>query len=389
MDHGKGRGANTNLPGIVHSHLHEQGESLMTSTRTPALVILAITVIASVTAGCRSTPDVVLWGPCTPGNDPTGTDGRWAMVCRNGEWVPVMSAEEFVRISRGEPNVVIGPLPKRAAPTTTTTTVASTTTSTTTSTTAPAPAPTLTSISPSAGPAAGGATVTITGTNLTGATSVTVGGTAAVGVVVNSATSLTVTTPAHAAGSVDVVVTTVGGTATLVDAYTYVAAPTLTNVLLKGARPTGGTVTYLVGTNFTGDTSVTIGGAAATVEAQTSTSLTVRVPAAAAGVVDVSVSTAGGTATLADSFFYVNSPTITSISPSVGPAQVGTIVTITGTEFYPGMVVAVGGEQATEVVVSSGTQLTATLPDGLGTVDVSVYGVAGSAVLADAFTYVP
>lgn len=99
-------------------------------------------------------------------------------------------------------------------------------------------APTLTSVSPSQGPASGGTTVTITGTNLTGATSVTIGGTAATGITVNSATSITATTPAHAAGAADVVVTTPGGTATLVGAFTY-HAPTIT---LSPPTLTGGTV---------------------------------------------------------------------------------------------------------------------------------------------------
>ena len=56
-------------------------------------------------------------------------------------------------------------------------------------------APTVTSISPSAGPLAGGTSVTITGTNLTGATAVNFGGVAGTGVVVNSATSVTAVAP--------------------------------------------------------------------------------------------------------------------------------------------------------------------------------------------------
>ena len=69
-------------------------------------------------------------------------------------------------------------------------------------------APTVTSISPSAGPLAGGTSVTITGTNLNGATAVNFGGVAGTGVVVNSATSVTAVAPAGAAGTVDVTVVT-------------------------------------------------------------------------------------------------------------------------------------------------------------------------------------
>ena len=49
--------------------------------------------------------------------------------------------------------------------------------------------------------------MTITGTGVTAGATVTFGGTAATGVAVVSATSITATTPAHAAGAVNVVVT--------------------------------------------------------------------------------------------------------------------------------------------------------------------------------------
>lgn len=80
-------------------------------------------------------------------------------------------------------------------------------------------APTITNISPSGGPTAGGQSVTITGTNLSGA-SVTIGGNAAT-VTGTTATTVTFTTPAQPAGAVDVTVTTAGGSATAVGGYTY------------------------------------------------------------------------------------------------------------------------------------------------------------------------
>ena len=73
--------------------------------------------------------------------------------------------------------------------------------------------PTVTSISPTSGPQAGGTSVTITGTNLTGATGVKFGTAAATGVVVNSATSVTAISPAGT-GTVNVTVTTPNGTST-------------------------------------------------------------------------------------------------------------------------------------------------------------------------------
>ncbi|WP_280684017.1 YncE family protein [Kitasatospora sp. MAA19] len=83
-------------------------------------------------------------------------------------------------------------------------------------------APTLTSINPIHGPTTGGTVVTIIGTNLTGA-GVDIGGNPATGVSVNAAgTQLTATTPPGALGPATVTVTTPGGSASLVNGFTYV-----------------------------------------------------------------------------------------------------------------------------------------------------------------------
>ncbi|WP_221411043.1 putative Ig domain-containing protein, partial [Aeromonas hydrophila] len=88
--------------------------------------------------------------------------------------------------------------------------------------------PTLTSVAPNSGSTDGATSVTLTGTDFTGATAVSFGGTAASGYIINNATTITATTPAHAAGAVNVVVTTPSGTATLTNGYTYtVPAPTV------------------------------------------------------------------------------------------------------------------------------------------------------------------
>lgn len=85
-------------------------------------------------------------------------------------------------------------------------------------------APTITSLNPTSGTTAGGTGVTITGTNLTSTSSVTFDGLAASFSVID-ATTVTASTPAHAAGAVDVVITTDGGSATDVGGFTYAAGP--------------------------------------------------------------------------------------------------------------------------------------------------------------------
>lgn len=89
-------------------------------------------------------------------------------------------------------------------------------------------APTVTNVSPSSGTEAGGTSITVTGTCLTGAT-VTVGGNACTSVVVATPLSLTCTTPATtaalsstaASNAVTVAVTTGFGSGSLSSAYTY------------------------------------------------------------------------------------------------------------------------------------------------------------------------
>jgi hypothetical protein len=90
-------------------------------------------------------------------------------------------------------------------------------------------APVFTSVSPVYGTVDGGTAVTITGTGLTGATGLTFGAITATSIVVVSDTSITAVTPAHAAGTVNIVITTPGGTATGTNGYLYAAIPNFVN----------------------------------------------------------------------------------------------------------------------------------------------------------------
>lgn len=92
------------------------------------------------------------------------------------------------------------------------------------------PVPTVTALSPTSGTAGGGTSVTLTGTNFTGATAVNFGGTPASAFTVNSATSITATAPAGT-GTVDVIVTNAGGTSDAAGAgndYTYTGVTGIT-----------------------------------------------------------------------------------------------------------------------------------------------------------------
>jgi IPT/TIG domain len=119
-------------------------------------------------------------------------------------------------------------------------------------------APAVTSLSPTTGTSAGGTSVTITGTRFTGATAVHFGATAATGVVVNSATSVTATSPAGTGiGTVDITVTTPGGTSptSANDQFSYTGASTINEALTFPVSPveSAGLSTITVNPQHVGD----------------------------------------------------------------------------------------------------------------------------------------
>src|SRR6516225_8152578 len=104
------------------------------------------------------------------------------------------------------------------------------------------PAPSVSSVSLNNGPLAGGQNVTITGSNfLATPTSITFGGAAATNIVFNSATSVSCTTPAHAAGTVNVVVTNPDGqSGTGTNVYTYNPPPNFSSCSPGNGPAAGG-----------------------------------------------------------------------------------------------------------------------------------------------------
>ncbi len=157
--------------------------------------------------------------------------------------------------------------------------------------------------------------------------------------------------------------------------------------------PTGGGASVAVsGSGFTGATKVRFGASKATnVVVVSDTMITAFSPAGAAGVVNVRVTTAGGTSPVssADRYTYDPLPVVSAISPKKGPQLGATVVTITGIGFVPGSTVAFGANPATKVKRVSATELRATSPAGSGTVDVTVTTPGGTSATssADAFTY--
>jgi hypothetical protein len=114
-------------------------------------------------------------------------------------------------------------------------------------------------VSPGKGSTLGQATVTILGGNFIAGASVTFGGTAATNVNVANPATITCTTPAHAPGAVNVVVTNPDGlSGTLTGAFTYITPPVVTAI----KKYTNAFRLKLNGTNFHTNCTIKINGVA-------------------------------------------------------------------------------------------------------------------------------
>jgi len=257
-------------------------------------------------------------------------------------------------------------------------------------------APAVTGLSVTTGPGTGGTTVKISGTNLQGATAVDFGSTPATINAVNGAgTQVTVTSPAHVTGDVDVTVTTRGLTSgtSPADQFTY-AGPVVTSLSVTSAPAVGGTKLKIHGTGLAGTTSVTFGSTPATgIKVNgAGTQISLTAPAHGVGTVTVTVTAPGGTSAAgpADQFTY-DGPSVTSVSPSTGPAAGGTKVTITGVDLQGATAVAFGSVDATTFTVNkAGTKIKVTAPAGShGTVDITITtpGATSAIGSTDHFTY--
>jgi hypothetical protein len=191
--------------------------------------------------------------------------------------------------------------------------------------------------------------------------------------VVNSPSSITALSPPAASGTVDVTVTTPGGTSPTSnsDEYTYDALPIVTAVSPDAGPTTGDTSVTITGSNFTPAAAVAFGPTfASSVTFDSSTMLTAIAPAASAGTVNVAVISAGGTSntSVADQYPYAYS-LATGALPA-GTTLNGASGTVSGTPTAAGsysytinVVDQVGGSATTSTVsgtISSQLTVTAT-----------------------------
>jgi hypothetical protein len=196
--------------------------------------------------------------------------------------------------------------------------------------------------------------------------------------------------PINAGDQIEV---TVQGASDTVPASFSVAGPTVSKVSPNTGSTSGGTAITITGTNFTGATTVLFGSVAGTkLKVVSATKITVDSPPQSAGLRNVYVETPGGKSATheADWFTYVAPPSVTKVSPSSGPTNGDTLVTITGSNLKGATTVLFGTVAGTNLTVVSATQITVDSPPqsaGLRNVFVVAPGGKSAAVEADWFTY--
>ncbi len=239
------------------------------------------------------------------------------------------------------------------------------------------PIPTVTGVSPNLGSAAGGATVTITGSNFTGATAVKFGAAESTSFTVNSPTSITALAPAGT-GTVQVTVVTPNGISPTgpADEYTYQQKPTVTKLSTKSGPAGGGTTVTITGTEFTDASEVSFGEtSASSFTVNSPTSITAVSQPHAAGTVNVTVTNTYGASAAATADHFKYTPTVETVTPNTGSTAGGTSVTVTGSGFALGTTLTTfkfGKVKAKSVDCTSSTSCTMITPaQAAGSVNVT------------------
>ncbi len=217
-----------------------------------------------------------------------------------------------------------------------------------------------------------GTEVTITGLNFQGAFEVKFGTTPAL-ITSNTGTVLKTKVPATA-GSGKISITTPAGTGTSAEIFAVSGAP-----LVSSFSPTfGGTGTKitLTGLNLLVVTSARIGATDLQIISKTDTKIEVEV---LAGSVTgrIVVLSAGNTFETTELFTIAGSPQITTVTPLSG--IVGTVVTITGSNFSGAPVVTFAGGVTATVSKATPTEIVCQVPLGATTGRINVNGALSPA----------
>lgn len=233
--------------------------------------------------------------------------------------------------------------------------------------------PELSDLTPLHGPASGGTTLTLSGKYFRSGLTATLDGLTCHSPTVVSPTVFTCVTPAHSAGTVNLILTNeFGQSSSYVSAFTYYAAPTVTGVTPSQGALGGGTSLTISGTAFRNGASVSIGGSACTsVNVNSVTSITCTTSAHSAGATDIVVTNSDSqSGTGSGLYTYQAAPTVTAVYPNRIFTS-GRTVEITGTGFLTGATVTINGTPCTSQTVNG----TGSITCGVGAFSVGTYSI--------------
>lgn len=216
-----------------------------------------------------------------------------------------------------------------------------------------------------------GQSVTIVGSLFTGASALSFNGVAQPTYTVVNDTTITADVPAGATSG-PIAVTNAFGTTISSFNFNVIQVPTISS--FAPAQGTIGTTVTVTGTNFGSVSAVTVGSTTTTFTIVNPTTITFNIPSGAT-TNTINVVNPAGSASSSSSLTVLPAPTVTSYSPSTGP--VGTVVTITGSNFNSITGVNFNGVAAS-YTVNSTTTITATIPAGAATGTVTVVNGSGT-----------
>jgi hypothetical protein len=200
---------------------------------------------------------------------------------------------------------------------------------------------------------------------------------------------ISVRTPPGIAGSVPVTVENPNGSFTLPDAFTYFEAVSAYQATPEDLSARGGTPIEVLGTGFTADTLVLVGGRpAASILVHTADRVGAVSPPGEPGPADVEVVNKNGQALLFRAVSYHPVPRLDALDPAAGPEAGGTPLVAAGQGFADPLDLLFGTAPATDLAVAA-TQIQATAPAGSGRVDVTVAGPVDQDILEGGFVYLP
>ena len=246
---------------------------------------------------------------------------------------------------------------------------------------------TVTNFTPLLGFYTGGTLLTITGTNFTGPVNVTVGGINATSVTLVNSTTITAITPPGLPNILEQINVIISSPSTSIDIivgfFQYIEISPLTG--------SEGTPITIAGANFICPLTVTIGGIEVSYTIYSSTELVAIAPAGTNGtsvlIVISGPSLPTSPLTLSTLFTYTL-PSITSITPLTGIYLGGTPITIIGNNFSEPVIVTIEGNQATNIILTGSTLITAVTPQTFDFNNLEAVIVVNGVEYIQKFTYV-